>query len=59
MNLVSQAEYAELGNRIRHPIQSDHLWWSYTVTGPKSTAVLVDLTVYAHMYTPCTRYIDG
>ena len=22
MNLVSQAEYAELGNRIRHPIQS-------------------------------------
>ena len=25
MNLVSQAEYAELGNRIRHPIQSDHL----------------------------------
>ena len=28
MNLVSQAEYAELGNRIRHPIQSDHLSWS-------------------------------
>ena len=28
-NLVSQAEYAELGNRIRHPTQSDHLWWSY------------------------------
>ena len=26
MNLVSQAEYAELGNRIRHPIQSGHLW---------------------------------
>jgi hypothetical protein len=26
MNLVSQAEYAELGNRIRHPMQSDHLW---------------------------------
>jgi hypothetical protein len=25
MNLVSHAEYAELGNRIRHPIQSDHL----------------------------------
>jgi hypothetical protein len=22
MHLVSQAEYAELGNRIRHPIQS-------------------------------------
>ena len=22
MNLVSQTEYAELGNRIRHPIQS-------------------------------------
>ena len=32
MSLVSQAEYAELGNRIRHPTQSISKW-SYLVFG--------------------------